>query len=153
MLYKPKKQENEIKELCKKIEEFGEMAKENPFRLEIGMMFLWSYIECYGLFFKDESFSDENEYRIVIQFEEALAGCSVSSYFNSNNRQIEYTFFDRNGLLVPCLSVPLSKNAVRQITMAPMMESHIASLSMQEFLTSNGYSNIEIKPSSIPIRY
>lgn len=150
ILYKKKEQDKEIETLCKTIEE---LDKKTEYSLQFAMAQLWSYIECYGLFYKDESFSDENEYRIVLQFEEPLAGVSVAEYFKNSNSDIKYSFFERNGVLVPCLSVPLAKAAVEQITMAPILESHIASESVKEFLESNNYTDVTVKQSDIPIRY
>ena len=154
VLYSQKKQEAEIEGICKAIEEFGTNTASHPLVLQLGMARLWEYIECYGLFFKDNSFSDEKEYRIVIEFEEALAGTTISSYLKQNNRlNIEYTFFERNGILVPCLMVPLAKKAVNRITMAPILENQIALYSIKEYLANNEYEDVEIKQSVIPIRY
>ena len=153
VIYKKSKQEKEINALCESIEDFGTKYGNTPYADQFAMAHLWIYIECYGLFFKDESFADEKEYRIVLQFEESLAGSSISSYFKENNRGIDYNFFERNGILVPCLTVPLAKDAVKILTMAPIMESHIASASLQDFLGCNGYNDVEVKQSSIPIRF
>lgn len=153
VLYKKKEQDKEIEELCKTIEKYELKYGGVEHYKQIAMMHLWIYTECYGLFYKDESFSDENEYRIVLQFEEHLAGVSVAEYFKNSNSDIKYIFFERNGVLVPCLSVPLAKSAVEQITMAPILEKHIASESVKEFLESNNYNGVEVKQSGIPIRY
>ena len=154
VLYSQAKQDEEIESLCSTIESYGTKYDGDTLTLHIGMGFLWTYIECYGLFFKDESFSNEKEYRIVIQYAEPVVGKSVSSFFCANNpTNIEYSFFERNGVLVPCLSVPLAKNAVKRITMAPILESQIASISVNEYLEANGYSKVEVRQSTIPIRY
>ena len=158
VLYEPKKQEAEIEALCNSIENEGTVEKisETEYRtvLTNGMLKLWFYILNFGLFFKDESFSDEKEYRIVIQYNE-LDGYSapLATRLNSEKRNIRYTFFERNGVIVPCLDVPLSKEAVKAIRLAPIMESYIASASMKEFLDSNGYSDVDVKQSTIPIRF
>lgn len=153
VLYKKGQQEKEIELLCNFIENFGEKFADTPYAFQFAMARLWMYIDCYGLFFKDERFSEEKEYRIVIQFEEPLAGCSISSYFKSNDRKIEYSFFERNGILVPCLLVPLAQKAVKQITIAPIMENQIAFVSLQEYIEANGYSAVDVKQSTIPIRF
>ena len=161
VLYKKADQEKEIEVLCNAIETFGEKTKpfpdekngRFPSNTQLAMAYLWQYIQCCGLFYKDESFADEKEYRIVIQFDRYIANQKVSSFFNSKNTSIKFDFFDRNGVLVPYLSVPLAKEAVKQITMAPTMESRIASISMKEFLESNEYSIVDVKQSTIPIRF
>lgn len=161
VLYEKSSQEKEIEALCNAIELFGEKTKRFPdekigsfpSNSQLAMGYLWLYIEYCGLFYKDQSFSDENEYRIVIQFDEHVAGESISTFFNKKNENINYDFFERNGILVPCLSVPFAKDAVKSITMAPIMENTIAKLSMKEFLEANGYDGIDVNQSTIPIRY
>ena len=153
VLYSPKKQEKEIEALCKSIEEIAK-EEQDEFKLRFGMAFLWTYIESYGLFFKDESFSDEKEYRIVIRYF-PFSPMPITEYFKlyKDESGFEYSFFERGGILVPCLKVPLSKGAVKQVTMAPMLESHIASESIMDFLNTNSYSEVEVRQSAIPIRY
>ena len=154
VLYSQKKQEEEIKNICNIIENLANSENKQSLKLEWGMAYLWAYIESYGLFFKDKCFSDEKEYRIVIQFEEILAGSDIFTFFNNSDiTNIDFSFFERNGILVPCLNVPIAKNAVKKITMAPMLESKIASDGIKEYLTINKYKNVEVIQSSIPIRY
>lgn len=161
VIYEKTAQEKEIEILCKAIETFGDKTKpfpdekigRFPSNTQLAMAYLWQYIQCCGLFYKDESFADEKEYRIVIQFDRYIANQKVSSFFNSKNTSIKFDFFDRNGVLVPYLSVPLAKEAVKQITMAPTMESRIASISMKEFLESNEYDKVDVEQSTIPIRF
>ena len=156
VLYKQKDQEKEIEELCRTIEGYDRgntSSGEDESDLEIGMVILWLYIQSYGLFFKDESFSDEKEYRIVIQYNVFDNDDPFITNPRSKKTDVEYSFFERNGILVPCLKVPLTKEAVRQITLAPILESQIATSSIHEFLESNGYFGVDVKQSSIPIRY
>ena len=153
VLYSKGKHDKEIETLCKTLEYACERTKHIPNMIQSVTTYLWQYIECCGLFFKDKSFADEEEYRIVIQFNESLAQSNISAYFQNKHRNIEYNYFERNGILVPFLSVPLAKRAVKQVTMAPIMEKRIASFSMKEFLDANGYNNVDVKQSEIPIRF
>ena len=153
VLYTREKQEGQIAALCRTIEDFQNTHQDRLTPLQMGQLILWSYIQCFGLFFKDESFANEQEYRIVIQFHETDLEHTLSNYLRTDTRNIGYSFFERNGILIPCLTVPLPKNAVSQITMAPILESSIASASIKEFLDSNGYSGVDVKQSTIPIRY
>ena len=61
-------------------------------------------------------------------------------------------YFVRKGVLVPYLEVPFNKNAVKSVTMSPIMEHDLAKISLEEFLHKNGYK-AEIKTSKIPIRF
>lgn len=156
VLYKQKKQEEEIEILLNSIEEISQTISkvtDSYLVIQIAMTYLWSYIECCGLFYKDESFSDEKEYRIVIQYDAPLANSTIPSYFETNKQKIQYSYFERNGIIVPCLLVPLAKEAVKQITMAPMLEGQIATASIHDFLETNDYVEVEVKQSAVPIRY
>ncbi len=156
VLYKQNKQEEEIDVLCKSIEDICHdqyNSVDKHLLIQIAMAYLWAYIECCGLFYKDESFSDEKEYRIVIQYDVPVAGITLSSFLGANNSRIEYSYFERNGIIVPCLMVPLATDAVKQITMSPMLESQIASASIHDYLETNGYAGVSVRQSSIPIRY
>ena len=83
-----------------------------------------------------------------------MAGSDIFTFFNNSDiTNIDFSFFERNGILVPCLNVPIAKNAVKKITMAPMLESKIAPDGIKEYLTINKYKNVEVIQSSIPIRY
>ena len=153
VLYTKEQQEKQIKALCNTIESVPKNPNRSNDPLQIGMMILWTYIQCFGLFFKDESFMDEKEFRIVIECHEINQKHDLFTYLRSDKRNIRYTFFERNGILVPCLEIPLAKEAVKQITMAPILESKIAASSVRDFLDWNNYSDVVIKQSAIPIRY
>ena len=153
VLYNKKKQEEEIEDLCGTIEDVMNRTSDNSFSLQIGMIYLWTYIESFGLFYKDEAFSDEQEYRIVIRYEEGFTEKPITSFFQDSYKGIEYEYFERNGIIVPCLKVPLIKNAVKQITMAPKFEKSIVSVALEDFLSFNGYQDVKVVQSSIPIRY
>lgn len=153
VLYKVKTQEKEIERLLEDIEGMGERLDHSEVAVGICGVYLWEYIESYGLFYKDESFENENEYRIVIRYDEALAeGKSIDTLLNSND-SIKMSYYERNGIIIPCLSVSFYIDAVKQITMSPMLESGIALSSLKDFLSSNGYKNVAVKQSAIPIRY
>lgn len=114
---------------------------------------LYSYIYSYGVFFKDKAFKEEEEYRVVIDLSESRVNADRINYVNKNNRNIKLDFYGRNGILVPCLAVPFELNAIKKVTMTPMMEYDIAKASIEEFLHINGYENVDVKESEIPIRY
>ena len=145
VLYTKEQQEKQIKALCNTIESVQTNQSISIDPIQVGMMILWGYIQCFGLFFKDEKFIDEKEYRIVIECHEINQEHDLFTYLRSDKRNIRYTFYERNGILVPCLEIPLAKEAVKQITMAPILESKIAASSIRDFLSWNKYSDVEIK--------
>lgn len=153
ILYKKESQEKEITSVVERVEQINKHMDEPG--LIHGMIYLRRYIESYGAFFKDESFKEEKEYRIVLEISEnRLNGLKTNEdkFFNNNLNGIERDFFVRNGVLVPCLSVPINKNAITKITMSPIIEHKLAERSLREFLNIHGY-NAEIDVSKIPIRF
>lgn len=156
VLYGKNEQEIEIKTLVEQIENsvFSDLdiiapnGVEYPFQ----QINLRNYIDTYGCFFKDSNFLSEKEYRILFSVDNTSIN-NLSEYCtNSNNKKIKFDFYERNGILVPYLKVPLVKKAVKSITMAPTTENEIAKNSLNEFLSLNGYK-ADILSSNIPIRF
>lgn len=148
VIYNKEQQLKAIKTICDKIE--AEKSKNFP---EKSMVDLHRYICSYGMFFKDKSFSDEKEYRVLIEISESRVNNDRKNYANKFNQKIRLDFYERNGMIVPCLMVPFDTSAVKRITMAPIMEKGIAQSGVEEFLKVNNFENVEVKPSEIPIRY
>ena len=152
ILYKSKQHEKAIKELVDSIEKNANQKEYNPNLLDYYMVHLRLYIESYGPFFKHEAFSNEKEYRIVILINDVYKNSKKTWFFNKNIKAIKLDYFDRNGVLVPYLSVPIDKKAIKTITLSPAIEKVIAATSLEEFLKTNGY-HAQISHSSIPIRF
>ncbi len=149
VLYNKKQQEKMIKEFVELLEHSFFKDLKEPY---MNLINLKNYIETYSCFFKDECFKNEREYRVLIQLTPDRVSRSKEHYFNENNRKIKFDFFERNGILVPCLYVPLVKNAVNKITTAPTLEKSIAESSLKEFLEINGYQ-ADVESSDIPVRF
>lgn len=147
VLYEKESQFKELEKLCDKIE----ATKKD------GMIFslsqLYRYIRSYGMFFKDESFSDEKEYRILISLSEHLTNRDRSNYTNQFNQKIKLDFYERRGTIVPCLMVPIDISAIQRVTIAPTMEKELVLLGVKEYLEVNGIDVPNIMSSKIPIRY
>ena len=91
----------------------------------------------------DNAYIYENDTCFLAWQNEVNEDASVNIYLD---------FFERNGILVPCLYVPLVKNAVNKITTAPTLEKSIAESSLKEFLEINGYQ-ADVESSDIPVRF
>lgn len=152
VIYLKTEQEKEIAALCEKLEKYKNNSDE-VFAFDYALYQLYIYIYSYGVIFKDKAFKEEEEYRVVIELLESRVNTDRKNYSNKNNRNIKLDFYERNGILVPCLSVPFELNAIKKVTMTPMMEYDIAKASIEEFLHINGYENVDVKESEIPIRY
>lgn len=103
-------------------------------------------IEHLRLFFKNEAFSGEKEYRFVIRMPER-------SESSEGTLRAGYTV--KKGVITPHCDIPFAKSGVvKKITIAPMMENELAKAGLTRFLADHGHSSkIEIEFSKIPIRY
>lgn len=160
VIYKSKKQFDAIEELAMKIENglnYGN-AKQRTYSRAISIR---NFIELKGPFFKDESFSSENEYRFLLSIAEKRIphNTDEAKKFNgTNNKKIYEDFYIRNGILVPFLSIAIPQNSIGRITVSPMTEYEIAKSSIKEKLQSKGIkgsnnTEVPIYKSQIPIRY
>ena len=108
---------------------------------------LLSYLENYRLFFKDNAFSSEREYRFIIR---------LPLYYENIEENVLKTGYEmKNGILVPYCELRVDKqNTVSGITLSPMLETELAENGLQRFLKDNGYNDkIKLLQSKIPIRY
>lgn len=153
VIYSQVSQEKEIEKLLSNLERSSKVSKNKDDYFVHAMYDLYQYIHSYGLFFKDKAFEDEEEYRIIIEISEHRLNNDRTCYTNKYNKQIKFDFFERKGIFVPCLFVPFEKESIEKITMAPIMEHSIGEKSLREFLDINGYGNINVAPSEIPIRF
>ncbi len=90
-------------------------------------------------FFKDECFTEENEYRIV---------------FTAERDTVRFRL--RNGAIIPYIEIPAGSresNAIFDITIGPKLNIDIAEKGMVYYLKTKGYSEAKVKRSRIPLRY
>jgi len=109
---------------------------------------LKSRLEEFRLFFKDESFSDEREYRLVLKISKKAEKQFV--------KLLTRGYSIKNGIFIPYIDLVFSKdNAIHSIKVAPMIEFQLAKIGLQRFLKDHQYpeEKIEITQSMIPIRF
>ncbi|RTM05673.1 MAG: DUF2971 domain-containing protein [Hyphomicrobiales bacterium] len=90
--------------------------------------------------FKDDGFSEENEWRFVIQKE---------------NDFEHVKFRDADGVLVPYLevAVPVGKRLpIKRVTVGPGKNQELTMRSVQLFLEAKGYEKVPVDPSAVPYR-
>lgn len=150
VLYNERDQFRELKSVADFIEK--NRRRLGSYAVPHNMVFLRQYIESHGLFFKHAAFQAEKEFRIVLSLTDNRVSASRENYYNENLKKMKPGFYERNGVLVPYMAIPINKNAVKQITISPIIEKSIAEQSMNEFLQINGY-NASVVTSNIPIRF
>lgn len=99
----------------------------------------------YSLFFKDPSFQQEEEYRLVL------------IYHKSNLENIVH-FRDSNGSIIPYVSVSPVDDAsmrlpIKSISIGPKNNVDCAEKGLKRFLESRKYSESTVIKSSIPYRF
>lgn len=160
VLYKEKDQTSVIEELAKQIEKtisFDE-TEQAIYRRAIVIR---NFIEIKGLFFKDSSFSSENEYRFLLSIAEKRIPHSeieAKKYYGKYNKEICEGFYVRNGVIVPYLKVTIPPKSIGRITMSPMTEFEIARCSINELLEikqirGTNDTKVPVYKSQIPIRF
>lgn len=148
VLYNKKQQFDELENI------FTELEQEKNF-CYISVK-LKMYIDTFCAFFKSSKFSDEKEFRIVIEINDSRVNRinkNSEKYIGSNNKYIKYDFCVKNGIIVPFLTVKLIKDSFKRITISPIMESQITQESIRELLNANDYKGCRVYQSTIPIRF
>lgn len=104
-----------------------------------------SFLECTRLFFKDDAFSGEQEYRFVVK---------LPINYSNENEVLKTGFAEREGIIVPYCTLRLDDSAIRSISISPMLETNLAEQGLTRFLIAKKHSkSIVINQSKIPIRY
>ena len=65
----------------------------------------------------------------------------------------ERKYRESNGYIIPYVEYTLAGYDLREIITAPLFEQELAQNNLQSMLTQRGYTNVNIKPSMIPIRF
>ena len=108
---------------------------------------LFDYTASFRLFYKDDSFKEEKEYRFVIRM--------PMSFTNYNNDILKSDYTVKKGIIVPYCELDISnKEVISAITLSPLFEKELAQNGLERLLASlNIYKGVQINQSRIPIRY
>ncbi|MBS4960520.1 MAG: DUF2971 domain-containing protein [Clostridiales bacterium] len=104
------------------------------------MALLQQVVVIYAMFFKQQEFCEEKEYR----------------YCFLRKDGIEVLFRDRGGVIIPYLEIPIGNQKdsvpIKSITVAPKNHSDLAKIGMQYYFQVRGY-NIPVYLSKMKLRY
>lgn len=95
-----------------------------------------------SVFFKNNKFKDEKEYRIVIV-----------NHSQHGKLPKPAKFVEKNGLFVPFIEYKFTKRALKSINIGPTMNESIFYTSTNRMLLNFGYDKVDVKRSKIPLRY
>lgn len=104
---------------------------------------IFELIRFFSLFFKQNTFASEKEYRIVLMFNNC----------DSTNSLEKYREF--NSIFIPYIDVPVGKNEflINSIMISPTQNQDLTESSIVRMTKGLSYNNIDIKKSKIPLRY
>lgn len=149
VLYSAKKQKETILRLFDSIE-YNKTIKND---VDFYVMHLREYIDTYGAFFKNPSFSQEKEYRICIGIDDERLKREKPHVSSTINTRMRCSYRVSNGLIVPYIAVRYNKDSISRITISPMTEFQIAKESLREVLDDYHYDGVQIHKSKIPVRF
>ncbi len=104
------------------------------------------FLESARLFFKDEAFKDEDEFRFVIKL--------PTEYVKNPISVLNVGYDVKGGIIVPYCTLNIEKVSFKSVTLSPMLDKELAKQGLNRFLTDCRYEDkLEINQSEIPIRY
>lgn len=144
VVYDPKEQTDILKWYVKSIFDWYENNKPSNDDVKRSIYMNLSHWKC---FFKHNAFKHEEEYRIAIFM-------PISNQANITvNIENKLKFRDCNGFIIPYYEVRFPQDKVASIKIGPLLRKEVAEKTLQQLLDNNGYKNVEISSSKIPIRY
>ncbi|MGN2619747.1 DUF2971 domain-containing protein [Bacillus stercoris] len=116
------------------------LESQNEIELTYEIMMAFGILDWYSIFFKDECFSQEQEYRVAFHF---------------NDNKESYKCRISNGMFIPYVEISFNDNAVCGITIGPKNNMDINLEGLRKFLQLKKIrlEEDQIKKSSIPYRY
>ncbi len=104
------------------------------------------FLEIARLFFKDQAFESEKEFRFIIKL--------PTNYVKTDHSVLNVGYDVKGGVIVPHCTLNIEKESLKSVTLSPMLDKELAEQGLNRFLTDCGYENrIDINQSNIPIRY
>ena len=161
VLYTEKSQFDEIKRIAEGLQKgITKNATESESAKKRGIahaaLWLRSYIDSRGIFFKHPKFKSEDEFRVVIEINNdripRIEG-DADKYVGAYNKKMIEGFTTKRGLVVPYLRISFSNKAISRITIAPLVEYDIAKSSVKELLSIQNISEVKVYKSGVPIRF
>ena len=101
---------------------------------------MYKSMRILNIFFKDNCFSTEDEYRIIFP---------TSKYIESPFK-IEYRTTEN--YLIPYIEVKYPKDSIKEVMLAPINKNSNSRLSIENFLKDNGI-NAKVTYSKLPLRF
>lgn len=150
VIYKNEDKEKCLIEMLDKLQDIYTKVKNNSEEYQKYILFAFKQsIENMRCFFKNVSFENEKEYRIVLKIPEDLL---LEKKFEGDI--VNYNQFIRGNILIPYVDYKFNKKSVKRVTINPYVtgEKGIFRLGIEELLWSEGIKDVDIIYSAIPMR-
>lgn len=113
----------------------------------------WAFKEAINnmrCFFKNDSFSCENEYRVILKIPEEL----LLEETTGQDGILKKGQFKRGNILIPYVDYKFKRDSLKEITLNPYVKEKesVFELGIRELLWQNKIHNVQIYRSAIPMR-
>lgn len=146
IVYNRDEQEMYIFKLLSKMQELYDKQYENQIRAVVS-----EHLLEWNLIFKSEFFKHEEEVRIIIDIAKRTKNGVLQP------RPLKVNYRNNRGFEIPYIIVDIDKKLLKNICIGPLQcEEKYKTLQIEiinDKMNINGYSNVEISYSEIPIRY
>ena len=150
VLYGNEEKKKCIAELLNRLQTIFDDAQENVEKYSNYILYAFkesvNHMRC---FFKNENFSNEQEYRVVLKVPENLLRPQ-----KDNNPIMKTGFFKRGNVLIPYIDYSFRKESIKRVTINPYVKENnsIFELGIKELLWMKGMEDVKVVRSHIPIR-
>lgn len=94
---------------------------------------------------KNQAFEHEKEVRSVLYLPKTFKGVP--------NIVSDIQYRNSNGYVVPYVEYYLDVQCVKTVRIAPLLEENLAKKNVKEYLDRNDYKEVDVRVSSVPIRF
>lgn len=95
---------------------------------------------------KSRHFSHEEEVRMVLRVPQKYRTTGI-------NEVSQRKYRESNGFIVPYVEFHFERAAIRDIHVAPLLESEMAVKNVKDMMAQRNHPDIDVSPSEIPIRF
>ena len=147
VVYEKQEQLNIIRRIIEKFQRSNQVYPEN---YQFTIRLLVQKLLVIGTFFKNPCFSVEHEFRVVFNL-------GINNLGNFVQIQNEKKYFERGGILIPCIDVEFESDALKGIGISPTLDFETTKSSIYR-ATEINFPQIKenkdsVYPSKIPVRY
>lgn len=147
VVYEKQEQLNIIRRIIEKFQRSNQVYPEN---YQFTIRLLVEKLLVIGTFFKNPCFSVEHEFRVVFNL-------GINNLGNFVQIQNEKKYFERGGILIPCIDVEFESDALKGIGISPTLDFETTKSSIYR-ATEINFPQIKenkdsVYPSKIPVRY